>query len=257
LEFYTSGDIKLAFSNTNPEKQEPIIIWAHGWGQDHRAFLPVMESLKPLGNHYMLDLPGFGQSSQPPEDWDVQSYADFVAEWLKSQNFPPVIWIGHSFGCRVGLRIAAKYPDKIQKLILIAGAGLKRKRPLHKKIYFYCRIKLFKLLRKFVPEGDFKDKLMAKFGSADYKNAGSIRKVFVRTVNEDLTELAQTVKCPTTLIYGTNDTETPPEFGERYSRLIESSKLFLLDGQDHYSVLSEGRHQVIKIIADAIKDGNT
>ncbi|MDH5722005.1 MAG: alpha/beta hydrolase [Alphaproteobacteria bacterium] len=254
MEFYTSGNIKLAYKNHKLQKEEPVIIWAHGWGQDHKAFLQIMESLKSLGNHYMLDFPGFGESSQPPEDWDVQSYADFVAKWLESMNFPPVIWIGHSFGCRVGIRIATKYPDKIQKLILISGAGLKRKRPLHKEIYFYCRIKLFKFLKKFVPEGAFKEKLMARFGSTDYKNAGPIRKVFVRTVNEDLSKLAQNVICPTTLIYGTNDTETPPEFGERYSRLIEDSKLFLLDGQDHYSVLSEGRHQVIKIIADTVKE---
>lgn len=254
MEFYTSSDIKLAYHNHKPQKEEPIIIWAHGWGQDHKAFLPIMESLGAMGNHYMLDFPGFGESSHPPEDWNVQSYADFVSEWLESKDFPPVIWIGHSFGCRVGIRLAAKYPDKIQKLILISGAGLKRKRPLHKKIYFFCRIKLFKFLRKFVPDGAFKDKLMTKFGSADYKNAGLIRKIFVRTVNEDLTELAPKVTCPTTLIYGRKDTETPPEFGERYSRLIEGSKLFLLDGQDHYSVLSEGRHQVIKIIADTMKE---
>ncbi len=95
---------------------------------------------------------------------------------------------------------------------------------------------------------------MTAFGSADYKSSGGLRKIFVRVVNEDLSEQAEKIQCPVTLIYGTEDTETPPEFGERYSRLIKHSKLFLLDGQDHYSVLQNGRHQTIKIISDIIKD---
>ncbi len=233
---------------------KPLIFWAHGWGQSHAAFLPLITPFEPRANHIAVDFPGFGESPPPPEDWSTASYADAIASWMKEQNLPPVLWIGHSFGCRVGAQLAARHPASIKSMIFIAGAGLKRKRPIHKKIYFFCRIKLFKFLRKFVPEGDFKTKLMSKFGSADYKSAGAMRKIFIRVVNEDLTEQAKQIQCPMALVYGSGDTETPPEFGLRYSRLIKDSKLFLLEGQDHYSVLQNGRHQVIKIIDDFIKE---
>tara|TARA_R110001592_G_scaffold27763_23_gene102915 strand:+ start:6191 stop:7000 length:810 start_codon:yes stop_codon:yes gene_type:complete len=232
----------------------PLIIWAHGWGQSHSAFQPLITPLEPHARHIAIDFPGFGESPPPPESWGTQDYADAVAAWMKEKNLPPVIWIGHSFGCRVGAQLAARHPECIQSMAFIAGAGLKRKRPLHTKIYYFCRIKLFKCLKKFVPDGAFKTKLMGKFGSADYNSAGAMRKIFVRVVNEDLTAQAQSIQCPVALIYGRQDTETPPEFGERYSRLINHSKLFLLDGQDHYSVLQNGRHQVIKIIDDFIKE---
>lgn len=251
--FFRKQDEDFPLDQALRKNKKPLVVWAHGWGQTHQAFASVMQPFLAQADHISLDFPGFGRSPPPPEHWGTEDYAEAVAKWLKDNNTQPVIWVGHSFGCRVGLRLAAHYPDRIKALCLIAGAGLKRKRPLHKKIYFYLRIKLFKLLKKFVPAGDFKDKLMSKFGSADYKNAGVMRSVFIRTVNEDQTETAKKITCPVTLIYGKNDTETPPEFGERFSRLIPGAELFLLDGQDHYSVLQGGRHQVIKILDKIIR----
>lgn len=232
----------------------PVFIWAHGWGQTHASFLPLIDPFATHGLHISLDMPGHGNASEPPEDWSTKEYADAIAAWIKEQKFPPVIWVGHSFGCRVGVQLAAHHPECISKMALIAGAGLKRKRPLPRRIYLYCRIKLFKLLKHLVPNGKLKDKLMTIFGSTDYKNAGVMRKVFVRVVNEDLSETAQNVKCPTTLIYGSNDDETPPEMGERYAKLIQNAKLHILEGQDHYTVLQNGRHPVIKILNDFLKD---
>lgn len=230
----------------------PLIIWAHGWGQNRNAFLKIVEPFKERARHILLDLPGFGQSPPPPDNWGTEDYARAVALWLKKNNAPPIIWVGHSFGCRVGIRLAALYPERIANLCLIAGAGLKRKRPLHKKIYFFLRIRLFKLLKHLLPAGNLKDRVMAYFGSADYKNAGAMKTIFIRTVNEDLSTIAPQVKCPVTLIYGENDTETPPEFGQRYARLMPDAKFVVLNGQDHYSVLSEGRHPVVKILDQLI-----
>ncbi len=253
MHFFQSADTSIAYKTIGThDADKPVIIWAHGWGQSHASFLPLITPLERSGHHITLDLPGFGQSPAPSEEWGTRDYADAIAAWIKEQGYTNIIWVGHSFGCRVGVQLAAHHPNLLTGLCLVAGAGLKRKRPLHKKIYFYCRIKLFKALRRFVPDGQFKDTLMTKFGSSDYKNAGPMRKIFVRVVNEDLTPEAQNITCPTTLIYGSNDTETPPEFGQRYSRLIKGSKLHLLDGQDHYSVLGNGRHPVVKILKDFI-----
>lgn len=254
MQNFESLGARIFYSATPPlsGEQKPLVIWAHGWGQTHAAFLPLIQSLTPYADHIALDFPGFGQSPPPSAVWGTEDYADAVALWLNTYSSRKIIWVGHSFGCRVGIRLATKYPDLLSCMCLIAGAGLKRKRPLHKKIYFYCRIKLFKFLKKFVPAGAFKDSLMTKFGSADYKNAGAMRSIFIRTVNEDLTETAKLITCPVTLVYGENDTETPPEFGQRYSKLIPSNELFILDGQDHYTVLSSGRHQVVKILADIL-----
>ena len=66
----------------------------------------------------------------------------------------------------------------------------------------------------------------------------------MRVVGEDLTSIAREVRCPTLLLYGANDTETPPEMGKRLQQLIPRSEFAQLEGFNHLSVLSEGRQQV-------------
>lgn len=224
-------------------------MWGHGWGQSHQSFLPLIQSLKKLGRHQVLDFPGFGKSPKPNENWDTKDYADAVAEHIKE----PIVWVGHSFGGRVGVRLASKYPDKVKALIIIAGAGLKRKRSPLKALYFKSRIILYKTLKKFISLGLSQNWLQTKFGSTDYKNAGEMREIFRKTISEDLSKIAKDIQCPTLLIYGKNDGETPPEFGQRYHGLITNSELHILSGQDHYSVLSSGRHQSANLIVNFVK----
>ncbi|NJO54769.1 MAG: DEAD/DEAH box helicase [Bacteroidales bacterium] len=97
------------------------------------------------------------------------------------------------------------------------------------------------------------DRLRARFGSADYANAGAMRAVFLNTIREDLTEVARAVRTPTLLIYGTLDAETPPEIGQRLNALIPGSKLVLLERQDHHTVLGPARPQTLFQIQTFLK----
>lgn len=258
--YITAGkDFKLeTLSKKAGNNDLPLIFWAHGWGQTHAGFSQLISALESLAGHIAVDFAGFGESDPPPDNWGTEQYGDAIAAWIKDKNLPPLIWIGHSFGARVGIQIAARHPELIKSMVFIGGAGLKRKRPIHKKIYIYLRIKLFKILKHLLPDGNLKKKIMKKFGSADYNNADdNLRKVFIRVVNEDLSDQAKKIQCPVALIYGSEDTETPPEFGRRYSQLIKNSKMFILEGQDHYSPLQNARHQVIKIVSNFIKESSS
>ncbi|HOO82379.1 MAG TPA: alpha/beta hydrolase [Alphaproteobacteria bacterium] len=235
-------------------KGGPPVFWGHGWGQNLHALRPLADTLSNMGQHWVVDFPGFGKSPLPGEVWGTEEYANAMAALIRAQTDGPVIWAGHSFGCRVGLQLAARHPDLIAGLVLIAGAGLPRKRPLWHKLYYGARVKLFKLLKKLIPLGLSQDWLYEKFGSADYKSAGPLRQIFVKVVNEDLSDVAAQVKCPTLLIYGSKDTETPPEIGQRLSRIIPGAKLILMDGFDHYSILTGARHQVVRHIHNFMKE---
>jgi pimeloyl-ACP methyl ester carboxylesterase len=236
------------------KKDAPIIVWGHGWGQSRQAFLPLVQGLEPLGKHIVLDFPGFGDSPEPVMPWGTDDYAEETARFIRSHASGPVIWIGHSFGCRVGMQLAARHPDLIKGLFLIAGAGLKRKRPIWQQIYFKTRILVFKFLKRLVPLGLPEEWLRRKFGSADYRNSsGTMRTILTKTVNEDLSEIARSISCPVALVYGMNDSETPPELGERFKKLNPGAELNVLPGQDHYSVLGEGRHQVAPLLKKFIE----
>jgi pimeloyl-ACP methyl ester carboxylesterase len=128
--------------------------------------------------------------------------------------------------------------------VLIASAGLRRQRSFPERLRFEARKISFKIAKRFVRQGPELDRLRAKFGSSDYRNAGALRPVFVRVVGEDLSAIAAQIACPTLLLYGSTDTETPPEMGERLHRIIRNSDLTILDGFGHLSILTDGRHQL-------------
>lgn len=230
-----------------PAEADRVILWCHGWGQDRRAFAAFPPAF-PKSAHLLIDLPGFGQSPPPSSPWGTKDFSEAVVALLDKLGFSKVVWVGHSHGARTGLDMASRHGDRIAALCVIAGAGLKRKRGLIETIQLQSRIYAYKAAKKL-----FGARMQDKFGSADYRNAGpALRATFVRVVNEDFTEQAKTIKAPTLLLYGANDGETPPEIGERLSKLIPGAELSVLANQDHYSVLGQGRHVVLKRLTEFI-----
>lgn len=226
------------------------LIWAHGWGQTHEALLPLAEAMRRTARSVLIDLPGFGASPLPPGPWSTADYADAVAGWLGALAPARRIWVGHSFGCRVGLQLASRHPEMLGGLFLIAAAGLPPRRSISAQVRVGLRRSVFRLARRFTLEGPARDRLRARFGSADYRAAGELRPILVKAVGEDLTAVARAVRCPGVLVYGDGDRETPSEIGARLNRLMPQSQLVVLRGFDHWSVLTEGRHQIIQRLSE-------
>ena len=224
--------------------RSPLLIWAHGWGHTHRDLLPLAQGMRHSGRSMLIDFPGFGASPLPPAAWGTADYADAVAEWLAGRAAERVVWIGHSFGARVGLRLAAQHPKLVDGLFLIAAAGLPRQRSLPERARFAARRWAFRLVRQVTPEGPARDRLRARFGSADYQRAGPLRPILVKAVTEDLSDVARAVRCPAVLVYGDQDGETPPELGARFNALMPQSRLVVLRGFDHWSVLTDRKSVV-------------
>lgn len=225
-----------------------LYIWTHGWGQSGACFRNFAETLKTQGTHYLVDFPGFGSSPIPTKDWTTGDYAELMAEFIRSLEGKTIIWIGHSFGCRVGIKLASLYPNLVSKMILIAAPGLPRKRKVLEALKFQTKIKTFKFAKKFIKSEETLDKLRAVFGSPDYKSAGPLRNTFMNVVREHLDQDANKISTPTILIYGAEDEDTQPNMGERYFKLIPNSTLHVLPGFDHYSILTRGTHQVCSLI---------
>ena len=232
------------------------IIWAHGWGHTGQNLLPLAKKLAKQANHYVVDFPGFGKASLPPAAWGVEDYADYMSHFLKTLPEGKRIWVGHSFGCRVAIRLAAKNPKLLDGMVLIAAAGLKYRHNIFKKAYIKGRVYTYKALKKLAKWGVVSTEWLQKtFGSADYKNAqGPMRSVFVKVVNDDLAMVAPKVTCPVMLLFAEADTATPPDFAYRYARLMPRARAIVLGGLDHWTILTKGEHQVTHRIQRFITD---
>ncbi|HEY9784828.1 MAG TPA: alpha/beta hydrolase [Candidatus Obscuribacterales bacterium] len=221
------------------------IVILHGWGQSLEPLRALGDLLSRFYTVYLLDLPGFGLSPRPEQDWGTVDYAQCILKFLDDTGIKKTVLIGHSFGGRVGIRLASRYPDRLESLVLINSGGL---RPIVKGKRL-LRSRLLRLLSKFLKKIDqtfgsrcFESWFVPRYGSRDYKNAGELRNILVKTVNEDISMDASKVPVKTLLLWGDRDEETPVEMGYRLNRLIPNSKLIVLPGKDHFPFLEEGAH---------------
>lgn len=237
------------------DSSKPPVVFGHGWGRSYRDFIPVAEALAPVANSYLIDFPGFGDTPRPDETWGTEDYADHVLSFLKSEHgVTQFTWVGHSFGGRVGMRIAAKDHDTVEHLVLVASAGVPRTRTSWQKLKGRQRGMAFKF-RKSMANGD--EALLAlekQYGSADYIHSREIgmRDIFVKTVNEDQTATLPQIQAPTTLIYGGKDVDTPVEVGRKLASGIEQSSLIVCPHYDHISILDRGRHQIALAVKERL-----
>lgn len=215
------------------------VLILHGWGANMETVEPIFRLCRQHFRTCSIDLPGFGKSSKPPENWDVYSYAELVKAFAEQVGLQCPILIGHSFGGRLSIILSGKQMMDIHKIILVDSAGVL---PKHGTGY-YLRVYSYKIAKKAAKvagkiSADWENAIKSKFGSADYKNADPLmRTIMVRVVNEDLTYLMPQMQQSTLLIWGENDDATPLSDAKKMEQLIPDAGLAVFAGAGHYSYL--------------------
>ncbi|MBR2140894.1 MAG: alpha/beta hydrolase [Rickettsiales bacterium] len=224
------------------------IVWLHGWGVDHNSLMPLANMFSTYDN-YLLDLAGFGKTDRPNEIWDTEDYTKSVVDFVASLPKKTTIFVGHSFGGRICIRLASKFSQNADAIVLIGGAGLKHKRGILFRLYIGFVGIFSPILKKIFP---FLSKL--KIGSSDYRHLDKFMKeIFKKTISENLDDMSKDISLPTLLIYGENDNQTPPYFGETYSKNIKNSEFVVIPKATHYSVIFENNKQTQYLINNFIR----
>ena len=218
------------------------IVLLHGWGGNSDSFLPVFNYLSSKFCVYTIDFPGFGQSAAPEKPWDVGDYKNMLLKLFDELNIDKACLIGHSFGGRVSIMFSAEHPLRVDKVVLADSAGILPRRT----IKYYFRVYKFKLMKKLylaLSPGNNKQAKMEefykKYGSTDYKESGSMRQTFVKVVNQNLRGYLPLIKCPTLLIWGENDKDTPLQYGKIMEKEIPDAGLVVFKGAGHFSYLDK------------------
>ena len=230
------------------------VVLLHGWGSNITLFKDMIELLKTKYRVTALDMPGFGLSDEPKSPWCVDDYVDFVREFCQKLDMQSAVFLGHSFGGRVIIKMFEResFPIKIPKVILVDSAGVKPKKTLNQKVKILTyktgkKILSSPAVKKIFP--DAIEKLSSKSGSADYRAASPImRQTMVRVVNEDLTHIFPKVTPPTLLIWGENDTATPVSDADIMEKAMPDSGKVVLKNCGHYCFLDD-RYTFLKVLA--------
>lgn len=223
-----------------------VIVLLHGWGQNIDMMKPIGDKFKKGYRIIIVDLPGYGKSTEPTSPWTVADYVEVIHELLVTLNIFKPILIGHSFGGKISLLYSSKY--EVDKLVCLASPFKKNVQKLSIKTKILKTAKKVPLLNKL--EGFAKKHI----GSTDYKEASDMmRKILVETVNLDITEDVKKISCPTLLIWGTLDQAVSIEDAYELEKLIPNSGLVTYDGCSHYAYL-ERLSQTIKVLESFLGD---
>lgn len=214
----------------------------HGWGASIDLLAPLAIRLSRLGHQcYAFDLPGFGESDEPPEPFTIFDYTAFCLAYLDHHQLREINYFGHSLGGRIGLILGSDHSDRINKLALSNSAGIKTEAPLGARL----RLRAYRSARRGLerfgakPASErLREKYNRRFGSEDYQNASPImRQTLINVVNEDLLNYAKRVAVPTILLWGDKDADTPLWMGQKLEKTIPDAALIAHSGAGHYAYL--------------------
>lgn len=226
-------------------KGDPVLM-IHGWGANLELLDPLAQNLEGFDYRlYMLDLPGFGASAEPPAPYSIFDYAAFCVAYLDSHRLEQVHYFGHSLGGRIGLILGSDYSDRLKSMVLSNSAGIKARQALSSQL----RLRVYQSVRNGLnrlgaaPIAEYlRGRYNKRYGSPDFQAASPVmRKTLVNVVNQDLLPNAYRVKVPTVLIWGDADTETPLWMGEKLERAIPDAALIVHEGAGHYAYLDFAR----------------
>ncbi|MBD3270024.1 alpha/beta fold hydrolase [Candidatus Peregrinibacteria bacterium] len=233
------------------DRGEYSIFFLHGWGGSKKSWLSLLERLNIDGSKIILDFPGFGESQKPKVAWNMSNYADFVEEFIetiikKYALNKKIVLIVHSFGGRNAFKLfSKKRAFKVEKLVLIASAGIKHPDTFKKKLLkFFAKIS--KIL-KIIPGYTWIRKNIYKMiNSRDYaKLEGVMKDTFLNVINEDLKPHISKINIPTMIFWGKHDSYVPLADAHEIKSLIPNASLKIFD---------DGKHGIHKTHAEDISE---
>lgn len=213
------------------------ILALHGWRRDHSDFTAVLTRPEPCLDAIAIDLPGFGGTPAPEASWGSSRYAEALLPLLDEMQRGVVV-IGHSFGGRVAVHLAAIAPMRISGLVL-TGVPLFRASDGPRRSPLGFRV-VKKLANVGLVSSERLERERRRYGSADYRAAsGVMRDTLVTLVAEDYTDVLSRVACPVELVWGDDDAETPLAGARKIEAVLGSrANLVVCKGAGHMTPMS-------------------
>ncbi len=222
------------------EGDGPPVLLLHGWGASGESLAGPAAALADAFRVARVDLPGFGWSAPPPGAWGIGQYAGHVRGLMDALGIPRAALVGHSFGGRIAIHLAARESTRVARLVLVAGAGIRPRRGPR----YYLRVAGTKAVKRIFSLPGWgalgervKGRWLGRVGSRDYRAAGRLRPTLVKVVNEDLRPLLPAIRVPTLVLWGDRDAEVGRPATECLATEIRDARMVVFPGAGHFPFL--------------------
>ena len=235
------------------EKEKPSILLMHGSGLTHIVWSLHEQFYVNQGfNVLSVDLPGHG-NSEGPSLKSIEEISDWIKSLMSVLNIKKLIIIGHSQGSLVGIDFAARYPDLISSLVLVAGSY---KMPVNQDLINYAEAgdeKAVLLMMKWGYEGS-----KAFIGGNPVKkiinSSREIREVLAVDLNacnnyKGGKESLGKINCSTLCIFGDLDKMVPLEVGNKMASMINKSETKIINNCGHM-IIFEKAFEMRKLVKE-------
>jgi len=227
----------------------PLLL-LHGLGSNSQSW---SRQLAGLQDHFQViawDAPGYGDSSDPdPEFRTFGELAELLKGFIDSLGFSGIYLLGHSMGSTLAIEFCSKYPQYVKALILAASTRGGRTNPetnerkLKNRLYNVENLPPQELAKLRTPA--MFSPYAAPEAIAEAQRIMSMvrppgyRSVAYSLYHADQTERLASIKMPTLLICGEDDTVTPPAESRIVEQRIAGSSLKLIPRAGHLCYIEQ------------------
>lgn len=221
----------------------------HGVGGDVEAWQFVMKQLVAAGFWCIApDLRGHGHSGHPARAsrYSLESFMQDFTSVLRAESVSKVLLVGHSLGAVLALKIAARFPETIERLVLIAGSATPPAYlsipgvPLLARAAALASLPPIRPGHSTYPSGKF---------HKDFEIPGLIRTILRNSVRSyilssmsilrgGLPVPLESIAMPTLILSGDADTVFSPTLSQEMHARIPRSELAVIPGGNHVLVLN-------------------
>jgi pimeloyl-ACP methyl ester carboxylesterase len=200
---------------------EPVVL-VHGLSGSTRWWRRNIPALAAQCQVYVLDLIGFG-GSRGRQRFVLGEAARYLTAWMDRLGIERASLIGHSMGGAIAADLAADFPDRVERLVLVDAAALPFEDGHLPRVLGLARA-LWWLPLSFLP-----------ILITDAARAGPITlwKAARELLTTDMRPKLSRIEAPTLLLWGEHDALVPLAIGRQLNRCLPQAELIVIEGAGH------------------------
>ncbi|MBK7242942.1 MAG: alpha/beta hydrolase [Saprospiraceae bacterium] len=217
----------------------PVLMLLHGLLGALSNFKGIIEAFK---DDYKVVVPILPIYEMPLFQVSVTGLVEYVAEFVKYKNFNAVNVLGNSLGGHIGLLYTLAHQDKVSSLILTGSSGLFESGMGNT----FPKRGDYEFIKKKAEDTFYDPAIATKELIDELYNVVNDRNKAIRIVataksaiRHNLGDKLHLIKIPVLLIWGKEDSVTPPFVGEKFEELLPDAKLYLIDKCGHAPMMEK------------------
>ena len=221
------------------EGNGPVLLLLHGL---FGALSNWMDVVEHFSAKYRIVIPLMPIYTLPILNTNVKALAEFVHDFITFKQYKDITLIGNSLGGHVTLVYVKKYPENIKAMVLTGSSGLYENAMggtfPKREDYNYIKQKVEYTF--YDPNTATKELIDECFAIVNDK--GKLIRILSlakSAIRHNMSDDLKNMTLPTCLIWGKNDTVTPPEVAEEFKRLLPNADLFWIDKCGHAPMMEQ------------------